>query len=108
MSDQAKFVEEILVSRLLRLNAAAQGLVGGFVVGLAIFVATNWLVWKGGPVVGPHLALLGQYFFGYRVTFLGSFVGFGWGFAIGFVGGYAMARIYNVVVDLRAGRATRG
>ena len=101
MSEQRRAVEEILVSRLLRLNAAAQGLVAGLVLGLVVFVATNWLVLKGGPVVGPHLGLLGNYFLGYEVTFLGSLIGFGWGFATGFLGGYAAARIYNAIVELR-------
>ena len=38
---------------------------------------------KGGPVVGPHLELLGQYLIGYRVTFGGSFVGLAYGFLAG-------------------------
>ena len=101
MSEQRKAVEEILVSHLLRLNAAAQGLVAGLVLGLVVFAATIWLVLKGGPVVGPHLGLLGNYFIGYEVTFVGSFVGFAWGFLTGFVGGYAAARIYNKIVELR-------
>ena len=53
--------------------------------GLGVFVATNWLISEGGPVVGPHLALLGQFFIGYRVTFVGSLVGFLWAFAVGFL-----------------------
>ena len=107
MSEQRKLVEEILVSRLLRLNAIAQGVVAGLVLGLVVFGATIWLVVKGGPVVGPHLALLGQYFLGYQVTIAGSFVGFAWGFATGFAGGYVTARVYNAVIDLREGM-TRG
>jgi hypothetical protein len=108
MSEQRKAVEEILVSRLLRLNAVAQGLVAGLVLGFVVFAATNWLVLKGGPVVGPHLGLLGNYFLGYEVTFLGSLIGFVWGFATGFVGGYAAARIYNAIVGLRDRSAGTG
>jgi hypothetical protein len=66
-----------------------------------LFLATNWLVVKGGDVVGPHLALLGQYFLGYRVTFVGSLVGFAYAFVVGFVAGYGVSRIYNWVVDRR-------
>ena len=80
MADDKK-LEELVLTRLIRLNAVVQGLVTGALVGLAIFVVTNWLILKGGPigsegpVIGPHLSLLGQFFFGYRVTFLGSLVG---------------------------------
>jgi hypothetical protein len=72
--EQLDKVDEILRVRLLRLNATVQGLAAGLVCGLVLFVATNWLVLKGGDVVGPHLGLLGQYFIGYRVTFVGSLV----------------------------------
>jgi hypothetical protein len=71
---------------------------------LAIFVATNWLVIKGGDVVGPHMALLGQFFIGYQVTFLGSFVGLIYGFIAGFVLGYVVAALYNWLVSLRSAR----
>ena len=46
------------------------------ILALGLFIATNWLVIKGGERVGPHLQLLSQYFIGYRVTFLGSFIDF--------------------------------
>jgi hypothetical protein len=111
MAEQAKDLEQILLSRLLRLNATVQGLVAGTIAGLAIFLATNWLLIKGPqigpggqPVVGPHLALLSQYFFGYRVSFLGSLIGMVYGFALGFAGGYLVAWMYNRIVELREGR----
>ena len=50
---------------------------------------------KGGEPVGPHLGLLAQYFWGYRVSFLGSLVGFAWAFAVGFAAGWLVSRIYN-------------
>lgn len=96
-------IEEVVLTRLLRLNARVHGLVAGLVLGLVIFVATNWLVLKGGPVVGPHLALLGQFFPGYRVTFAGSLIGFAYGFVVGFAGGYGVARLYNWLVERREG-----
>ena len=89
--------EEKLFSGALWLNAKALGLVLGLVSGLAIFIATNWLVIKGGEPVGPHLQLLSQYFIGYRVSFLGSFIGFAYGFAIGTLSGALMGWIYNKV-----------
>jgi hypothetical protein len=89
------------LTRVIRLNAMVQGLVTGLLSGLVVFVATNWLVLKGGTVVGPHLALLGQFFIGYRVTFLGSLIGFVYGFATGFLAGYFVALVYNRVVEHR-------
>ena len=96
--------EQLVLTRVLRLNAVVTGVVTGILVGLAIFVATNWLILKGGRVVGPHLALLGQFFIGYRVTFLGSLIGSGYGFACGFLVGFLVAAVYNWVVDLRRRR----
>jgi hypothetical protein len=94
------------MTEVLRMHAAITGIVTGFAAGLIVFVATNWLVIKGGPVVGPHLALLGQYFIGYRVTFAGSLVGFGYAFACGFILAYGVARLYNWIVDLRTPKPT--
>jgi len=101
-------LEDVVRTRLLRLNATVQAVVVGILAGLAIFIATNWLILQGGHigpqgerVVGPHLSLLSQFFIGYRVTFSGSLIGFAYGFVSGFVIGYFVARVYNLVVDLR-------
>jgi hypothetical protein len=94
-------VEQIVMTRLLRVSAVVQGIVTGLILGLGIFVATIWLVLKGGPVVGPHLALLGQYFIGYRVTAGGSLIGFAYGFVVGFALGYGVAWLYNHLLAWR-------
>jgi ABC-type nitrate/sulfonate/bicarbonate transport system permease component len=96
-----------LFEGVLRLNAKYLGLILGLLLGLAVFLATNWLLIKaevtpeGRRVVGPHLQLLSQFFIGYRVSFLGSLVGFLYGFAIGSISGTALGFIYNKIVDLR-------
>ena len=87
--------------RILRLAAVAQGITTGLIAGLGVFVATNWLVLKGGRVVGPNLALLAQFCPGYRVTFAGSLIGSAWAFAYGFVAGYLVSRLYNRLVARR-------
>ncbi|HJQ85129.1 MAG TPA: hypothetical protein VKA21_13685 [Candidatus Binatia bacterium] len=92
--------------RIIRLEALVQGIVVGVLAGLAVFVATNWLRLKGGAVVGPHLALLGQFLPGYDVTFTGSLVGLVWGFAGGFVAAYTVSSLYNWIVLRRAARST--
>jgi len=100
--------EEKLYSGILRLNSQILGLILGLLFGLAVFIATNWLVIKGGRVnasgqyvVGPHLELLSQFFIGYHVSFFGSIVGFAYGFAIGTLCGALVGWIYNKFVDLR-------
>lgn len=104
--NKEKALEEVVLTRLMRLNATINGVVFGLILGLIIFVATIWLVIKGGPVVGPNLALLNQFFIGYHVTPLGSLVGFGYGFITGFIIGYLIAVIYNWVADLRESKST--
>ncbi len=101
MEESQKTLEEIVLTRLLRLNAKVHGVVTGIVAGLGIFIATNLLVLKGGRVVGPHLSLLGQFFIGYRVTFIGSLIGFAYAFVFGYIGGYVVARMYNWLVDMK-------
>jgi hypothetical protein len=77
------------------------------VAGLGVFIATNWLILKGGATVGPHLALLGQFFIGYRVTFVGSLIGFAYAFVGGFLVGYFVARSYNSIAAWRERRRLR-
>jgi hypothetical protein len=86
---------------VLRLDAIAQAISAGVLVGLGIFAATNWLVLKGGDVVGPNLALLAQFCPGYRVSFLGSLIGFAYGLFYGGLAGWAVGTLYNRVLDAR-------
>ena len=101
MADEKRALEQMVLTRALRLNATVQGIVTGLVTGLGVFVATNWLVLKGGAVVGPHLALLGQFLIGYRVSFVGSLIGFVYGLVGGYLVGYVVGRVYNWAVDRR-------
>ena len=99
--EEDRATEQKLFSGVLRLNAKVFGLTLGIVCGLALFLATNWLVVKGGKPVGPHLVLLSQYSIGYRVSFLGSFVGFLYGFALGTMTGSFVGWFYNKIAALR-------
>jgi len=107
VTDADDDVTQIVLTRLARLNATVQGLVFGTLLGGAIFLATNWLILKGGEPVGPHLALLGEFFIGYRVTFLCSLIGFGYGFVTGFLAGYLVAMLYNLFGTKRQARRDR-
>jgi hypothetical protein len=81
-----------------RLNARAWGIAVGLLCGLGLFLATIVLVIKGGPNVGAHLNLLGQYFPGYRVTLVGSFIGFVYMFVLGYILGRLIGTVYNKLV----------
>jgi hypothetical protein len=92
---------ERLLRQVVRLNVITTGVSFGVVAGLALFISTLWLVLKGGPQVGKHLILLVNYFPGYRVTFLGSFIGLCYGFLSGFFVGSVIGGLYNYIVHLR-------
>jgi hypothetical protein len=66
-------------------------------LGLGLFIATVVLVLKGGQNVGEHLALLSVYFPGYRVTWVGAFLGFIYAFVIGYALGRVVGTVYNWV-----------
>ena len=106
MANYKEIDEEKLFTGALRLNARILGLILGLLMGSAIFIATNWLLIKGGHinahgeyVVGPHLQLLSQFFIGYTVSFFGSIIGFFYGFAIGTLCGAMIGWIYNKIID---------
>lgn len=90
-------VEQALASRIRRLNVITQGIVIGLLGGLALLLATAWLLIRGGDPVGPHLSLLGVYFPGYAMTWPGALLGGLYGFVTGFVIGAGGAAIYNRV-----------
>ncbi len=87
-------------SNVSRLNAKILGLTLGILFGLIIFIATNWLVIKGGYIVGSHLLLLSQFFIGYKVSFLGSIIGLIYGFIAGTIFGVLVGWIYNKLLYL--------
>jgi protoporphyrinogen oxidase len=93
-------VDQALERALAKLDRRAFGLAVGAVSGVLLFLATLVLVLKDGPSAGAHLALLGQYFPGYRVTASGSLLGLLYGSAAGFVVGWSFAVIRNAVVFL--------
>ena len=84
-----------------RIQAAVLALVFGLICGLGLFLMTVWLILKGGPVVGPHLGLLGNFFPGYSVTWRGSIAGLFWGTLTGALVGWVIGKVYNRIVALR-------
>ena len=86
---------------VVSIQAGVLALVCAVLGGLGLFLMTAWLVIKGGPRVGQHLSLLGQYLIGYSVTWTGSVVGLLYGALIGGIVGWMIAKIYNGVAKLR-------
>ena len=90
--------DDLLQTTIRRLNARAWGIAVGLLLGVGLFIATNVLVLKGGPNVGQHLNLLAIYLPGYRVTFVGSLIGFVYMFVIGYALGRLIGLVYNQMV----------
>ena len=90
---------DLLAVAFARLDRLALGLAIGLVAGTAVFLATVILLLKGGEVIGPNLALLGQYIPGYAVSWRGSLTGAAGGFLGGFVAGWTTAFFQNLALD---------
>ena len=78
--------------RKMKLNKKAFGLTCGILWGLIVFVATLWVMFRGG---GNTLALIDKFYFGYSISYAGAFIGLVWGFIDGFIGGWIFAWLYN-------------
>jgi hypothetical protein len=98
---------ELIRAAVVRLRARILASVLGLIGGTGLFVATASLLIRGGPNVGQHLQLLSNYCPGYSVTWPGAFLGFFYGALYGSVAGYAIARIYNWIVDRQKRSARR-
>jgi hypothetical protein len=95
-------VEWALINHAVaRLRASVMAVVIGLTSGVGLFVATAWLVIRGGEQVGPTLGLLRHYLPGYSVTWPGAFVGFFYLVVVGGLTGWVVAFIYNQIVAIR-------
>jgi protoporphyrinogen oxidase len=93
-------LEEKLAPIFEKVDRVALGLALGAFSGLGLSLMTLFLVLKGGKVVGPTLALLGQYLPGYTVSLAGSLLGLIYGFILGFLLGWCGALIRNFMLFL--------
>lgn len=91
----------LIRASIVRLRARVTAVVFAMAGGTGLFVATAWLVIRGGYDVGVHLVLLNNYFPGYEVTWRGSFIGMLYGAGVGAAIGWSLAWLYNVFADLR-------
>lgn len=95
---------DLLRRATARLRAGIMAIVCGMTAGTGMAAATLWLVVRDGPRVGLHLGLLGNYFPGYSVTWMGVALGFLYGTLTGAILGWSVAWVYNQVADRRPGR----
>ena len=86
---------------IARLRASIMAVVLGMFGSVILFVATAWLLLKGGENVGENLSLLRNYFPGYSVTWGGAFIGLAYGALTGAVLGYSLTFIYNLIAAKR-------
>lgn len=84
-----------LLRAFARASEQGWGIAVGLTAALGLWMATAILLVKGGDVVGPHLNLLGAYFPGYGVSWVGAFVGFVYAFVAGYAVGRLTATLYN-------------
>jgi hypothetical protein len=89
--------EELIQAAIARMRAGIMAIVFGLMGGTGLFLATAWLLIRGGRNVGQTLGLLGHYFPGYEVTWPGSLIGLFYGALVGAVVGGSVAWIYNRV-----------
>lgn len=87
--------QQVIRKTIARIHEQGWGIAFGLLLAIGLLIATNVLLIKGGPVVGPHLSLLRWYFPGYSVTVIGSLIGSVYAFVVGYGFGRAVATIYN-------------
>ncbi|MCC7011629.1 MAG: hypothetical protein IT454_03620 [Planctomycetes bacterium] len=93
---------ESVHTTLERASARAWGIATGLVLGVGLFGATLWLVFKGGPDIGGHLGRLGQVFPGYDVSVRGAIFGFFYAFVVGYALGRVLAPRTPISLEERA------
>ena len=93
-------VDDMLDGAFPKLDPLALGLSLGIVIGLGLFLATQFMVLTGGDVTGRTLTLLAQFYPGYAVTAVGSLAGLGYGCLTGFSLGWGYAFLRNAITAL--------
>jgi hypothetical protein len=90
----APSVDGVLMRAFAPIHKRALGLAVGLTFGTLIFLVTAFHV-IARPEPAIPLWLLGQYFYGYRVTWTGACMGLWWGFVAGFAAGWFIGFLRN-------------
>ena len=99
-SGEAETVPPAILLAFAPIHKVGLGVACGLLSGLLLFLATAVLILRGGPVVGPNLLLLSNYFPGFSVDWPGAVIGFLWAAAAGFVVGWLVAFLRNLLLAL--------
>ncbi len=81
----------------MKLNVKALGLALGIIWGAAAFIIGIWATMYG--PAATMVNFIGEFYLGYAPGFLGSVIGFFWGFLDAGIGGVIIAWLYNLLAD---------
>ncbi len=97
--ENAEGVEHEALLVFAPLHKRALGVAVGSACALILFLVTAIYLLRD-PARPIALGLLGQYFYGYSLTWAGALIGSAWAFMTGFVAGWFMAFVRNLVLAL--------
>ncbi len=99
-------VQTALVRAFAPMHKRALGVAVGLLAGAGMFLLTAFHIVLASPEAA-NVELLSQYFYGYRVSWLGALIGAWWGGGVGFVAGwfFAFARNFSLATWLLVVRA---
>ncbi len=90
-------VQTVLVRAFAPMHKRALGMAVGISAALGVFLLTAFHLVLASPEAA-NIELLSQYFYGYRVDWLGAVIGAWWGGVVGFVAGWFFAFSRNFVL----------
>ena len=97
-----KAEDSVIEIAFAKIDPIALGIAVGVVTGLGIFMASAVLLVRGGAAPGPTLSLLGNYLFGFEVSWGGAIIGLLEGGLLGFAVGCVAAGLRNWILKLYA------
>lgn len=100
-------IEELIRDAFARYDAVALGAAVGAVAGATLFLATALLLLRGGANVGANLSLLGNYLFGFEMSWTGALAGLLEVGVYGFAFGWLLANGINLVIAAEEQRIVR-
>jgi hypothetical protein len=86
--------EQQVLADAIALNTRIAAISTAVVGGVAVWLATAVLLWRGGYDIGKNLAILSTFFPGYSVTWSGAWIGLLWGAIFGAISGWIMYATY--------------
>jgi len=90
----------LLLRAFAPLHRMAMGFAFGTVSGGLLAIVSLILLLRGTDEARTAGGLLGQFLWGYSVSWSGVFIGLAWGFGVGFVLGYGFALVRNGMIWL--------